>query len=94
MLKPSGSVFGAIAHPVRRDLLDVLRESSRPLSVTDLGLRCEVSRSTASRHLDVLRGAGLVVGRRSGTAIRHELDRSAFAPIEDWLWSYLESQCQ
>jgi DNA-binding transcriptional ArsR family regulator len=91
MLRTATTPFEAIAHPVRRDLLDALRESPEPLSVTDLGARCEVSRSTASRHLDILRGAGLVVARNAAPAIHHELDRSAFDAIDDWLWRFLDA---
>ena len=69
---------------MRRELLDALRQASGPSSVTDLGVRCEVSRSTASRHLDILRDAGLVVARTSPPAIHNELDRNAFTSIEDW----------
>lgn len=92
MLRSATSVFEAIAHPVRRDLLDALREAPGPLSITELGVRCEVSRSTASRHLDILRGAGLVVARTSAPAIHNELDRHAFASIEDWLWPFFDAQ--
>ena len=83
MLRSATTPFEAIAHPVRCDLLDALRESPEPLSVTDLGVRCEVSRSTASRHLDILRAAGLVVARSAAPAIHHELDRGAFGAIDD-----------
>ncbi|WP_271192368.1 ArsR/SmtB family transcription factor [Agromyces luteolus] len=84
-------MFGAIAHPVRRDLLEAMREAARPLSITELGARCEVSRSTASRHLDILRGAGMVVARSAQPAVLHELDPTAFAAIESWLWPFVES---
>ena len=91
MLRPATCAFEAIAHPVRRDLLDALRETG-PVSVTDLAARCEVSRSTASRHLEILRGAGLVVARSSAPALHHELDRSAFDAIDDWLWPFVDAQ--
>ncbi|WP_353816567.1 ArsR/SmtB family transcription factor [Agromyces sp. SYSU T00266] len=92
MLRREKTVFGAIAHPVRRDLLDALREASRPLSITELGELCEVSRSTASRHLDILRTAGVVTACRDEPSTLHVLDRTAFASIEDWLCPFFDAQ--
>ncbi|UOQ90520.1 winged helix-turn-helix domain-containing protein [Agromyces endophyticus] len=88
MLRIASSPFQAIAHPVRRDLLEALREADSPMTVTDLGRRCEVSHSTASRHLDLLRANGLVVSRRSRTATLHALRPGAFEELADWLWAF------
>ena len=90
MLRVASSVFEAIAHPVRRRLLETLLESSVPLTVTELGRLCEVSRSTASRHLGILRGADLVhAARGPGLAIHHRLNPDGLAPVDDWVWPFL-----
>lgn len=57
-------VFGAIAHPVRRRLLDLLIEGDRP--VNSLAEPFAMSRPAISQHLRVLREAGLVAERREG----------------------------
>lgn len=90
MLRGGSSVFEAIAHPVRRDLLEELRKAAAPMSVTDLGDRCEVSRSTASRHLDILRANGIVSSRRWRTSTLHVLAPRAFEPLEHWLWPFFD----
>ena len=49
---------GAIADPVRREILLMLRDA--PLSAGQIADRFVISRPAVSRHLRVLRGAGLV----------------------------------
>ena len=56
-----GHVFGAIADPTRRDILDLLRRQD--LAVVELVERFPVSRPAISRHLRVLQAAGLVEAR-------------------------------
>jgi DNA-binding transcriptional ArsR family regulator len=53
-----GHVFGAIADPTRRDILDLLRR--RDLAAGELAERFPISRPAISRHLRILRQAGLV----------------------------------
>jgi ArsR family transcriptional regulator len=58
-------LFGAFAHPVRLRILNLLQEQ-KEICVCDL---CEVlalAQPKVSRHLAVLRAAGLVQGRREG----------------------------
>jgi|GEM_PF-2934544 len=90
MLRSARTVFEAIAHPVRRDLLDALRRAPGPLSITELGELCDVSRSTASRHLDILRATGVVIAQRSEPSTFHALDRAALEPIDDWLGQFVD----
>jgi len=84
VLRQRSSVFDAIAHPVRRDLLEVLN-GAHWVSITELADRIEVSRSTASRHLDILRRSGLVRARRVDQATMHRLRRDALAPVFEWI---------
>lgn len=57
--------FQALSDANRRAILSVVRESEMPVGeiADNLGL----SQQTVSHHLKVLRGAGLVTGRQSGT---------------------------
>jgi DNA-binding transcriptional ArsR family regulator len=57
--------FHALSEPNRRAILRIVRESEMPVGeiADSLGL----SQQTVSHHLKVLRGAGLVADRRSGT---------------------------
>lgn len=76
-------VFDALADTVRRDLL--VRMANEPRSVTDLMRGQAISRPAISRHLRVLREAGLVTVTPSGRHRLHELDRDALTPVAEFL---------
>ncbi|MFC5747663.1 ArsR/SmtB family transcription factor [Actinomadura rugatobispora] len=77
-------LFAALASPVRREVLHLLRERG-PASVNELAGHFTMARPSFSEHLRVLREAGLVHERREG---RHRLYRLQAAPLEEiqqWL---------
>lgn len=76
-------VAGAIADPVRRDILVMLREG--PLSAGEIADRFEVSRPAVSRHLRVLRASGLVHDTPVGRQRLYELDPDRLAELAGWL---------
>jgi DNA-binding transcriptional ArsR family regulator len=59
------AVFHALAHPVRRQLLDLLR-ASPGCNVNDACRPFDLSRIAVMKHLRVLEDAGLVISRKSG----------------------------
>lgn len=69
-----GSIFKALAEPTRQRLLAVL--SREELSVSELVEVLGVPQSTVSRHLKVLREAGLLDDRRVGAAVLHAARRT------------------
>lgn len=81
-----GHVFGAIADPTRRAMLDVLR--SGELSAGELAGRFPVSRPAISRHLRILRQAGLVKETRQSQARIYSLDPRPLAQVDRWLSRY------
>ena len=76
-------VAGAIADPVRRDILSLLRHG--PLPAGDIAARFAISRPAVSRHLRVLRESGLVVDRPDGRRRVYHLDVAPLAEIDAWL---------
>ena len=80
------AVFRAIADPTRREILGLLRRGRR--SVGDIAQNFRTSRPAISRHLRVLRSAGLVVARRDGTARICELNAAPLRAVDDWLHDY------
>jgi DNA-binding transcriptional ArsR family regulator len=76
-------VVNAIADPIRRDILMLLRD--RVLSAGEIASRFDISRPAVSRHLRVLRECGLVVDEVRGRARLYRLDTSPLAPLEEWL---------
>ena len=71
--------FRAIADETRREILRLLRDG--PLTSGEIADRFDSSWPTISRHLAVLREAGLVTAERQGQAIRYELDTSVFQDL-------------
>jgi DNA-binding transcriptional ArsR family regulator len=80
------AVFRAIADPTRREILGLLRGGRR--TVGDIAQNFRTSRPAISRHLRVLRAAGLVVARREGTARVCELNAVPLRDVDDWLRDY------
>lgn len=81
----------ALGNAVRRELVHRLADG--PLSVGELASGLPISRPAVSRHLAVLKRAGLVTDRTAGTARLYALDQSGFAATRQWLenfWSEAE----
>jgi len=79
-------VAKAIADPVRRSILMMLRE--QPLTAGEIAGRFEVSRPAISRHLRVLREGGLVRDTLVGRQRFYELDASRLAGLIEWLGQF------
>jgi DNA-binding transcriptional ArsR family regulator len=86
-MKASQHVFRALADGTRRDILRMLREG--PLTSGEIASRFESSWPTVSRHLSVLREAGLVVAERSGQEVVYELDTSVFQDLIQHLMEWM-----
>lgn len=76
-------VADAIADPVRREILMMLRPTS--LTVGDIAARFSISRPAISRHLRVLRENGLVQGQQIGRHRRYSLVRSRLNDLAAWI---------
>ena len=82
----SGAVFKAIADPTRREILGLLRSGGR--SVNGIASNFRTSRPAISKHLRLLRSAGLIRTRKRGTARICELDARPLRSVNDWLADY------
>ncbi len=80
---PVDDVFGVLAHPVRRQLLERLAAGER--RVTDLAGPVTVSRSAVSQHLRLMRSVGVVTERRAGRERYYRLERDRLGEVERWL---------
>jgi DNA-binding transcriptional ArsR family regulator len=67
-------VFDALAHPVRRKILKVLRKG--PLSAGDIAEKFELAKPTLSGHFTVLKAADLVTVERKGTSLIYRVNLS------------------
>jgi DNA-binding transcriptional ArsR family regulator len=80
------SPFAALAEPSRREILDLLREGERP--VGELVGRLGLSQPGVSKHLRVLREAGLVEVRPDGRRRLYGLRAAPLAELDAWLAPY------
>ncbi|MDZ4675341.1 MAG: metalloregulator ArsR/SmtB family transcription factor [Gemmatimonadota bacterium] len=83
---PADPVFAALADPTRRAILDLMRGGELPAG--EVASRFPVSRPAISRHLRVLRHAGLVHERRSAQLRLYSLDPTALQVVDRWLDQY------
>jgi DNA-binding transcriptional ArsR family regulator len=81
--------FEAIAEPNRRRILDLLKAGERP--VGDMVEALAISQPGVSKHLKLLREAGLVRVRADGQRRLYSLDPREFVAIEAWLEPYRAS---
>ena len=82
----STAVLEAIAEPTRRRILDTVREGE--CSVGDLVERVGMHQPGVSRHLKVLREAGLVTVRRDAQRRLYRLRPEPLQALDDWLEPY------
>lgn len=64
-------IIKAIAHPTRLFIIEELQKT--PMSVGDLANLIGCDLSTASKHLSILKNAGIVADERDGTTINYRL---------------------
>ena len=83
---PLSAVFGALADPTRRAILERLVAGES--TVRDLVAPFRVSQPAISKHLKVLETAGLVSRHRQGTARLSRLEPLAMREADDWLERY------
>ena len=76
-------VFAALADPTRRRLLELLAAGER--SAGELAAEFGISRPGVSRHLRVLREAGLVRARGDGQRRLYSVDPTPLAEVAEWL---------
>jgi len=80
------SLFEALADPHRRQILDLLRDGERPAG--DLVDALTLSQPGGSRHLRILRDAGLVTVRKDAQRRIYRLAPQHLAELDAWLEPY------
>jgi DNA-binding transcriptional ArsR family regulator len=84
----AAETFAVLAEPVRRRVLDLLLDGPRP--VGELAGLLGLSQPGTSKHLRVLREAGLVQVRQDAQRRWYELRPGPLAEIDAWLRPYRE----
>jgi DNA-binding transcriptional ArsR family regulator len=78
--------FAVLAEPTRREILDLLRDGERP--VGELVDRLDLSQPAVSKHLRVLREAGMVEVRPEAQRRLYRLRLEPLVEIDEWLAPY------
>ncbi len=73
----------ALADPIRREILEMLK--SGRLSAGEIAERFPVTAASISRHLSVLKDAGLIRDTREGKYIYYDLNASVLEEIMLWI---------
>jgi len=80
-------VYSAVADPTRRELLRLLAESGE-LPLHEITPRFDMGRTAISKHLAILKEAGLVLDRKVGRETRYRLNAAPLSEISDWVAHY------
>ena len=76
-------VMRALSDGTRRQILEMLKKS--PMTATQIADRFPVSAPAISKHLNILKDAGLVRCRREGTYLIYELCASVLEETIAWM---------
>lgn len=83
MAQPHDDVFRALADPNRRAIFERLcRDGDQTVGV--LTEHAGISQPAVSKHLAILKQAGLVRGRQDGRRTHYGAQPAALAPLADW----------
>jgi ArsR family transcriptional regulator, arsenate/arsenite/antimonite-responsive transcriptional repressor len=80
------AAFKALSDPTRREILRLLRAG--PKSSGELAEHFDSAWPTVSRHLAVLRDAGLIISTRDGQNILYELNTTVFDDLVNHLMDW------
>ena len=82
------AAFKALADPTRREILRLLRNG--PRTSGEIAERFPSAWATVSRHLAVLRDAGLILSERDGQQIVYELNMTVFDDLVEHLLEWVK----
>jgi DNA-binding transcriptional ArsR family regulator len=83
----ANELFSALADPTRRGIFERLSREGEQ-TVRALTERAGVSQPAVSKHLGVLKQAGLVRDRRAGRQTHYSAQPQGLAPLIDWMSLY------
>ncbi len=86
-MPPPTALFASLADPTRRAIFERLMREGE-LTVGTITAESGVSQPMVSKHLGVLKSAGLVLDRRNGRRTHYSAQPAALAPLVDWMSLY------
>jgi ArsR family transcriptional regulator, repressor of sdpIR and other operons len=82
------AAFRALADPTRREIIQMLRRG--PRTSGEIAERFDTAWATISRHLAVLRDAGLILSERNGQQIVYELNTTVIEDIAEHVLEWMK----
>lgn len=79
--------FAALSDPNRQKIIDLLKK--KEMTVSEIREHLEITMPTLSHHLDVLKRADLVSGRRAGQQIFYSINLSVLDDITEKIVTFL-----
>ena len=89
MYQVRASLFKALAHPARLQILQFLAETKTCIS-GDISDELPLSRTTVNQHLKELKAAGLIRGHVEGAKMNYCLDKEKVKEMKNLLSSFLD----
>ncbi|NIK76679.1 DNA-binding transcriptional ArsR family regulator [Paenibacillus castaneae] len=80
-------VYDAVADPTRRKLIQLLAEVEE-LPLHEITVHFQMGRTAVSKHLAILKDAGLLIARKVGRETRYRLNATPLKEIQDWVSFY------
>jgi DNA-binding transcriptional ArsR family regulator len=89
MVQTHDIIFRSLADPTRRGIFEQLCRVGEQ-TVSELTEHAGVSQPAVSKHLGLLKEAGLVEGRQAGRQTHYSAQKAALGPLVDWTNSMTE----
>jgi DNA-binding transcriptional ArsR family regulator len=81
-LEMAANRLRAMAHPMRIAIIELLQQKEK-LSVTEIYKKLKIEQASASHHLNILKGKGVLASRRDGKKIYYSLRNKTLVQIID-----------
>jgi ArsR family transcriptional regulator len=79
------SVFKALSHPVRLQILDLISQGGGEVCICDIESRFDLSQPTLSHHVKVLREAGLIDSEQNNVWVFHRVNSVTLQAVHNLL---------
>jgi DNA-binding transcriptional ArsR family regulator len=80
------SVFKALSDPTRREIIRHLRRG--PMTSGDIAGKFPVAWATISRHLAILKDAGIITAEKNGNSVRYELNATVLQELVEVIYDW------
>ena len=80
-------VFKVLSDPVRRKIIEML--ATRDMSAGDIAAKFDITAPSVSRHLALLKNAGIIKDKRSGQKIIYSFNPRPLQDILQWIYENL-----